>query len=216
MKLLFYELTLLFLPPGTPDYIAPEVFTHQGYGYPCDWWSLGVIMYEMLIGWAPFSVPDGGNEREVARRIIDWKHFLSFPVDRPISKVRCQPSWDWTPHFWDPLIELLVMSCTFWKLTSKLPMGVHERSSSRSLSGSTSNSKTLVVNMRPINWLIPVQRKNMTKLIRALFLIKADYSALSKGCLNWLNIEGKVGYERLNIMFQHAHPHSWLDWAQMK
>ena len=73
---------------GTPDYIAPEVFTHQGYGYSCDWWSLGVIMYEMLIGWAPFSVPDGGNEREVARRIIDWKHFLSFPVDRPISKVR--------------------------------------------------------------------------------------------------------------------------------
>jgi serine/threonine kinase 38 len=71
---------------GTPDYIAPEVFTKQGYGYSCDWWSLGVIMYEMMIGYAPFSVPDGGSERETARRILAWKHTLAFPVDRPIDK----------------------------------------------------------------------------------------------------------------------------------
>ncbi|VIO93132.1 KIAA0303, putative [Brugia malayi] len=39
---------------GTPEYIAPEVILRQGYGKPVDWWALGVILYEFLIGIVPF------------------------------------------------------------------------------------------------------------------------------------------------------------------
>ena len=39
---------------GTPDYIAPEVILGQGYGAAVDWWALGVIVFEFLVGQPPF------------------------------------------------------------------------------------------------------------------------------------------------------------------
>uniref|UniRef100_A0A1B6MNN8 cAMP-dependent protein kinase n=1 Tax=Graphocephala atropunctata TaxID=36148 RepID=A0A1B6MNN8_9HEMI len=43
---------------GTPDYIAPEVIRGQGYGKSVDWWSLGVLVFEMNCGHPPFVSHD--------------------------------------------------------------------------------------------------------------------------------------------------------------
>lgn len=39
---------------GTPNYIAPEVLLRTRYTGACDWWSVGVIFYEMVVGQPPF------------------------------------------------------------------------------------------------------------------------------------------------------------------
>jgi protein kinase A len=43
---------------GTPDYLAPEVVSSQGHGKGVDWWTLGVLIYEMLAGYPPFFDED--------------------------------------------------------------------------------------------------------------------------------------------------------------
>lgn len=39
---------------GTPEYISPEVLLNKGHSTPADWWSLGIFIYEMLVGYPPF------------------------------------------------------------------------------------------------------------------------------------------------------------------
>lgn len=63
---------------GTPDYIAPEIFTGHGYTFDCDWWSLGTIMFECLVGWPPFCAEDS---HDTYRKIVNWRQTLYFPDD---------------------------------------------------------------------------------------------------------------------------------------
>lgn len=71
-----------FSTVGTPDYIAPEVFMMRGYGKECDWWSLGAIMFECLIGYPPFCAE---NASDTYKKIIDWPHHLHFPEQVHLS-----------------------------------------------------------------------------------------------------------------------------------
>ncbi|XP_076924419.1 uncharacterized protein LOC143586844 [Bidens hawaiensis] len=73
---------LAYSTVGTPDYIAPEVLLKKGYGMECDWWSLGAIMYEMLVGYPPFY---SDEPMSTCRKIVNWKTHLKFPEEAKLS-----------------------------------------------------------------------------------------------------------------------------------
>ncbi|GAC71701.1 NDR and related serine/threonine kinases [Moesziomyces antarcticus T-34] len=68
---------------GTNNYMAPEVLRGLGYDQACDWWSLGVIVFEMLYGYPPFV----SKSRHLTRqKILNWKQTLRFPPKPRISR----------------------------------------------------------------------------------------------------------------------------------
>lgn len=65
---------------GTPGYVAPEVVLGKGYTCKVDWWGLGVLLYVLVTGSQPFSMPGAGNDPvAVIRRVADPLHEVTFP-----------------------------------------------------------------------------------------------------------------------------------------
>jgi len=62
---------------GTPEYIAPEVLLNKGHGKPVDWWTLGILIYEMIVGYPPFfdEEPMGIYQKILGGKIIFPKFF---------------------------------------------------------------------------------------------------------------------------------------------
>ncbi|XP_043385002.1 citron Rho-interacting kinase isoform X7 [Chelonia mydas] len=76
------------LPVGTPDYMAPEMLTvlngdgKASHGPECDWWSLGIIAYDMIYGKSPFTE---GTSTKTFNNIMNFQRFLKFPEDVKVS-----------------------------------------------------------------------------------------------------------------------------------
>ncbi|XP_029967948.1 serine/threonine-protein kinase LATS2 [Salarias fasciatus] len=67
---------------GTPNYIAPEVLLRKGYTQLCDWWSVGVILFEMLVGQPPFLA---ATPTETQIKVINWESTLQVPAQVKLS-----------------------------------------------------------------------------------------------------------------------------------
>ena len=67
---------------GTAYYVAPEVLKKKGYDKDIDWWSVGIIFFEMLVGYAPFCSKE---TTEVCYKVLNWKDYLKIPSKIKIS-----------------------------------------------------------------------------------------------------------------------------------
>lgn len=67
---------------GTPDYVAPEIIRSKGYSKAVDWWSLGVLIYEMLVGRPPFRAK---NPVDLYEQILDCRVPWSEEIS-PVAK----------------------------------------------------------------------------------------------------------------------------------
>ena len=64
---------------GTPEYMAPEIILNKGHTKPVDWWSLGVLLYEMIVGVDPFNDND---PMMVYTKIIEGKYRFPRGLDK--------------------------------------------------------------------------------------------------------------------------------------
>ncbi|XP_054883324.1 citron rho-interacting kinase isoform X3 [Poeciliopsis prolifica] len=77
------------VPVGTQDFLSPEVLTainggsQSTYGVECDWWSLGVIAYEMIYAKSPFS---DATSTKTINNILNFQRYLKFPEEPHASK----------------------------------------------------------------------------------------------------------------------------------
>jgi serum/glucocorticoid-regulated kinase 2 len=66
---------------GTPEYMAPEIQNEEdGYKFEVDWWSLGILCYEMIVGFAPFYAKAGQDPDSIFRIIRKKKIIFPDPV----------------------------------------------------------------------------------------------------------------------------------------
>merc|ERR1712110_864028 len=67
---------------GTVEYMAPEIVSKEGHGLAADYWSMGVLIYEMLFGKLPFRGKDG-NRKDTMSQILHAKLKMPGDISKP-------------------------------------------------------------------------------------------------------------------------------------
>ncbi|KAK6926364.1 Protein kinase domain, partial [Dillenia turbinata] len=79
---------------GTPDYLAPEILLGMGHGATADWWSIGVILFELLVGIPPFNAEHPQQIFDnILNRDIPWPKVpeeMSYEAYDLINKLLCE------------------------------------------------------------------------------------------------------------------------------
>jgi protein kinase X len=71
---------------GTPEYLAPEIIQSKGHNKAVDWWALGVLIYEMHCGYAPFYDDNNFSTYEkILAAKVEWPKYID-PVARDLMK----------------------------------------------------------------------------------------------------------------------------------
>lgn len=78
---------------GTGNYMAPEVIKKTGHTQLCDWWSVGVILYEMVFGRPPF-MSQTEDSSETQFKIVNWQEFLDVSPNAGPPPGHMRPSQD--------------------------------------------------------------------------------------------------------------------------
>lgn len=100
---------------GTPDYLAPEIIRSQGYTKAVDWWSLGVLIYEMLAGHPPFTAKNPIDQyQKILECDLTWPEDMSTEARdliqnllrvKPIERFGTHGTQDIKDHAWFQSID---------------------------------------------------------------------------------------------------------------
>lgn len=73
---------------GTPEYLAPEIIQNRGHNKGVDFWALGILIYEMLVGQPPFYASDAyAIYEKILNGKIEWKKDFDMVAKDLIKKL---------------------------------------------------------------------------------------------------------------------------------